>query len=72
MQSTHIVNEGTYGVLDEFGPTLEFLILPERSGRCLLRDVPPNTTIGSAAQQKMPQSGLPCLEEAPGFIMPGL
>jgi hypothetical protein len=31
MQSTHIVNEGTYGVLDVFGPTLEFLILPEEA-----------------------------------------
>lgn len=29
MQSTHIVNKGTCGVLDVFGPTLEFLILPE-------------------------------------------
>jgi len=38
MQSTHIVNEGTYGVLDVFGPTLEFLILPEEGGGCLLCD----------------------------------
>ena len=31
MQSTRIVNEGTCGVLDVFGPTLEFLILPEEA-----------------------------------------
>jgi quercetin dioxygenase-like cupin family protein len=31
MQSTHIVKEGTHGVLDVFGPTLEFLILPEQA-----------------------------------------
>src|SRR5258708_1761831 len=31
MQSTHIIKEGTYGVLDVFGPTLEFLILPEQA-----------------------------------------
>jgi hypothetical protein len=31
MQSTHIVNEGTYGVLEVFGPTLELSILPEEA-----------------------------------------
>jgi quercetin dioxygenase-like cupin family protein len=31
MQSTQIIRQGTYGVLDVFGPTLEFLILPEHA-----------------------------------------
>jgi quercetin dioxygenase-like cupin family protein len=31
MQSTQIIREGTYGVLDVFGPTLKFLILPEQA-----------------------------------------
>jgi len=31
MQSAQIVNEGSYGVLDVFGPTLEFLSLPEEA-----------------------------------------
>jgi quercetin dioxygenase-like cupin family protein len=29
IQSTHIVNKGTYGSLEMFGPTVEFLTLPE-------------------------------------------
>jgi hypothetical protein len=31
MQTTHIVLRGTYGVLDVFGPTVEFLALPEET-----------------------------------------
>jgi hypothetical protein len=31
MQSTHIVNEGTRGIFEVFGPTVEFLIVPEEA-----------------------------------------
>lgn len=31
MQRTHIVSKGTYSALDMFGPTLEFLTLPEET-----------------------------------------
>jgi len=48
MQSTHIANEGTYGVLDVFGPTLEFLILPEEgeSASCVMAGtIPPGVSV---------------------------
>jgi quercetin dioxygenase-like cupin family protein len=48
MQSAHIVNEGTYGVLDVFGPTLEFLILPEEAdGSCCVMTgtIPPGVSV---------------------------
>jgi len=48
MQSTHIVNEGTHGVLDVFGPTLEFLILPGEadSAYCVMMGtIPPGVSV---------------------------
>jgi quercetin dioxygenase-like cupin family protein len=48
MQSTHIVNDGTYGVLDVFGPTLEFLVKPgEGEGTyCLMTGtIPPGVSV---------------------------
>jgi quercetin dioxygenase-like cupin family protein len=48
MQSAHIVNEGTYGVLDVFGPTLEFLISPEEAdGTCCVMTgtIPPGVSV---------------------------
>ena len=48
MQSTQIVNEGTNGVLDVFGPTLEFLILPEEadSAYCVMTGtMPPGVSV---------------------------
>jgi quercetin dioxygenase-like cupin family protein len=48
MQSTHIIKEGTYGVLDVFGPTLEFLILPEQAdgGYCAMTGtIPPGGSV---------------------------
>jgi len=48
MQSTHIVNEGTYGVLDVFGPTLEFLILPEAADGpycVMMGTIPPGVSV---------------------------
>jgi quercetin dioxygenase-like cupin family protein len=49
MQSAHIVNEGTYGVLDVFGPTLEFLIFPEEAdggGYCVMTGtIPPGVSV---------------------------
>jgi mannose-6-phosphate isomerase-like protein (cupin superfamily) len=49
MQSAHIVNEGTYGVLDVFGPTLEFLIFPEEAdggAYCLMTGtIPPGVSV---------------------------
>jgi hypothetical protein len=32
-QITRLVRRGTHGVLDVFGPTVEFLVLPEESLR---------------------------------------
>jgi quercetin dioxygenase-like cupin family protein len=31
LQRTHIVSKGTYSALDVFGPTIEFLTLPEET-----------------------------------------
>jgi quercetin dioxygenase-like cupin family protein len=48
MQSTQIVNEGTNDVLDLFGPTLEFLILPEQadSAYCVMTGtMPPGVSV---------------------------
>jgi quercetin dioxygenase-like cupin family protein len=48
MQSIHIVNEGTYGVLDVFGPTLEFFILPEKADGtyCVMTGtIPPGVSV---------------------------
>ena len=48
MQSSHIVKDGTYGVFDVFGPTLEFLILPGEadSGYCVMKGtIPPGISV---------------------------
>jgi quercetin dioxygenase-like cupin family protein len=48
MQGTHIVNEGTYGILDVFGPTLEFLVLPEEAdgAYCVMTGtIPPGVSV---------------------------
>jgi len=48
MQSTHIVNEGTHGALDVFGPPLEFFILPEEAGGayCVMTGtIPPGVSV---------------------------
>jgi quercetin dioxygenase-like cupin family protein len=48
MQSAQIVNEGTNGVLDVFGPTLDFLILPEEadSAYCVMTGtIPPGVSV---------------------------
>jgi quercetin dioxygenase-like cupin family protein len=48
MHSTRIVNDGTYGVLDVFGPTLEFLISPEKadSPYCVMTGtIPPGVSV---------------------------
>jgi len=48
MQSTPVVNKGTYRVLDVFGPTLEFLILPREadSAYCVMTGtIPPGVSV---------------------------
>jgi quercetin dioxygenase-like cupin family protein len=49
MQSAYVVNEGTYGVLDVFGPTLEFLIFPEETddgAYCMMTGtIPPGVSV---------------------------
>lgn len=49
MQGAHIVKEGTYGVLDVFGPTLGFLIFPEKAeggAYCVMTGtIPPGVSV---------------------------
>jgi quercetin dioxygenase-like cupin family protein len=44
MLNTLIVNQGTYGALDVFGPTIEFLTLPEESdiAYCVMKGTIPS------------------------------
>jgi quercetin dioxygenase-like cupin family protein len=46
-QTTRLVRRGTHGVLDVFGPTVEFLILPEETeGYCvLIGTIPPGVSV---------------------------
>jgi hypothetical protein len=62
MQTPSIVHKGMGGVLDVFGPTVEFLTPPsEAEAVCGWL---PTTTIGSAARQTTPQSALSCHDES--------
>jgi quercetin dioxygenase-like cupin family protein len=48
MQCTHIVNEGTHGILEVFGPTVEFLIVPEKAegAYCVMTGtIPPGVSV---------------------------
>jgi hypothetical protein len=48
LQSTRIANEGAYGALEVFGPTLEFLTLPEEGdpGYCVMMGtIPPSVSV---------------------------
>jgi hypothetical protein len=48
MKSTHIGNEGTHGILEVFGPTVEFLIVPEEAegAYCVMTGtIPPDVSV---------------------------
>jgi quercetin dioxygenase-like cupin family protein len=48
MQTTHVVRRGTYPVLDVFGPTVEFLALPEETHAdycVMIGTIPPGVSV---------------------------
>jgi len=48
MQVTHIVDRGTYGVLDILGPTIEFLTSPQHPDAIycvMLGTIPPGVSV---------------------------